>query len=117
VARNIPIGLIVAVDENNSASGTLFYDDADKLDPIDNGEYFLAEYTLSGKTLRIDIRQNTYSAMGSKVLDTIRLMGSGPVSSVIGNGNGHSDYATKGSGIIIRNLRLPANSDFIITYT
>ncbi|KFP25372.1 Sucrase-isomaltase, intestinal, partial [Colius striatus] len=42
-----PFGLIIALDEQGEASGSLFWDDGDSIDTIEKENYFLAKYTFS----------------------------------------------------------------------
>ncbi|KAM6137726.1 sucrase-isomaltase, intestinal-like [Pterocles gutturalis] len=46
-SRLNPFGLIIALDEQGEASGSLFWDDGDSIDTIENENYFLAKYTYS----------------------------------------------------------------------
>lgn len=117
LSREKPMGFIIALDENGAASGSFFYDEGESLDPVHNGEYFFAEYTLQGKNLTTRVVMDTYDAMASKRIQTIRLMGADSVNSIIVNGNSHSDFITQPSGeVLISNLGLPANSAFSLTY-
>ncbi|KAK4829986.1 hypothetical protein QYF61_008156 [Mycteria americana] len=46
-SRLNPFGLIIALDEQGEASGSLFWDDGDSVDTIEKENYFLAKYTYS----------------------------------------------------------------------
>ncbi|NWV09200.1 SUIS protein, partial [Ptilonorhynchus violaceus] len=46
-SRLNPFGLIIALDEQGEASGSLFWDDGDSIDTIEKENYFLAKYTFS----------------------------------------------------------------------
>ncbi|NXB81840.1 MGA protein, partial [Donacobius atricapilla] len=46
-SRLNPFGLIIALDEQGQASGSLFWDDGDSIDTIEKENYFLAKYTFS----------------------------------------------------------------------
>ncbi|NXR53451.1 SUIS protein, partial [Hippolais icterina] len=46
-SRLNPFGLLIALDEQGQASGSLFWDDGDSIDTIENENYFLAKYTFS----------------------------------------------------------------------
>jgi len=116
-ARQNPLGLIVALDDARSAQGSLFYDDGDSIDTHVSGQYFYAEYQMTAGTLTATTVTNGYAEMGSKVFGTVRLMGSGPVSSVTVNGAPHSSFTTKPSGeVTVTNLNIVANSAFTIVF-
>jgi len=118
LSRNNPMGLIVALDDNGGAAGSLFYDEGDSLDPVANAVYFNAEYTMSGGSLTSNVTQNTYTAMESKRIETIRLMGADTVESVTVDGVSHSDFVRQPSGeVLVTGLGLVANSAFTITFS
>jgi len=55
--------------------------------------------------------------MGSKTLNTVRLLGASNVVSVTVNGVAHTDFEMLPTGeVAIRNLNLAANQAFTITY-
>ncbi|OXA36749.1 Maltase-glucoamylase, intestinal [Folsomia candida] len=89
-ARNNPFGLIIALDENQSAKGSLFYDDG-------------------GDTIG-------YTEMGSKRMDTIRLFGHAPFRLMYVNGNPWFDYAVNGATgeVTVLHLQLPMNLAFTV---
>lgn len=117
IARNNSMGLIVSLDDNDEASGSLFYDDGDSLNPVDNGIYFYAEYTLSQRTLSVNVVKDTWPEMASRRIQDIRLMGADTIAEIQVNGVPHQDFQRQPSGeVLISNLNLPANSAFTITY-
>ena len=46
-SRNNPFGLIIALDENNEAEGSLYWDDLDTQDPISSGSYIHYQFTVA----------------------------------------------------------------------
>jgi len=117
LSRSNPLGLIVALDDNSSASGALFYDDGETLDTHVSGDYFYAEYSLASGTLTATVVKDGYADMATKTLETIRLLGADTVSSVTVNGAAHSDFSKLPSGeVVVRNLKLKANVAFTIVF-
>lgn len=59
-----------------------------------------------------------YPEMGTKTLNTIRLMGlTTPATSVTVNGVSHTDFENLESGeVLVRNLNLVANSAFTVVF-
>lgn len=98
ISRNNPFGLIIALDDDGKAEGSLFYDDGDSLGTIENGQYYLAQYSVSNKTLECSVIENGYPDMAQKRIETIRLLGEGPVTSVTVNGQPHSNFTQLPSG-------------------
>jgi len=87
-------------------------------DPVENGVYFLSDYVYSDNTLVSSVRVDGYTEMGTKVLSTIRLLGSTGVTGVEVNGVAHTDYETLASGeISVSNLNIVANTSFTIRFT
>jgi alpha-glucosidase (family GH31 glycosyl hydrolase) len=119
ISRNNSMGLIVALDDDGGAQGSLFYDDGDSLDPVTNGAYFYAEYeAVAGGSISGKVIQDSYPAMGEKRIQTVRLLGAESVTSVTLNGAPHSTFTNQPSGeVLITGLGIVANSEFIITYT
>jgi alpha-glucosidase len=117
ISRNNPLGLIVALDEFSSAFGSLYYDDGDSIDPVQNNAYFYTIVSAANRSIRNSIVQDGYPGMASKTIDTVRLLGAGAVSAVTVNGAPHTDFSTlPGGEVLIRNLGIRANSAFVITY-
>lgn len=44
-SRNNPFGLIIALGDDGTAHGTLYWDDGDSLDVISKGHYALLEFS------------------------------------------------------------------------
>jgi len=117
LSRNNPFGFIVALDAFGSAFGSLYYDDGDSLDPVENGAYFNAIYSAASRTFRSSVVVDGYAGMSTKTIGTVRLLGAGPVTAVTVNGASHTSFQTLPSGeVLITNLVLRANAEFVITY-
>jgi alpha-glucosidase len=117
LARQNPLGLIVALDDSRSATGDLFYDDGDSIGTHEGGTYFHATFSMSNGTLNSTVVTDGYPDMASKVLSTIRLMGAGTVTSVTVNGAAHSEFTTKPSGEVeVTGLTLTPNEAFTIVF-
>ncbi|XP_062957072.1 probable maltase-glucoamylase 2 [Cynocephalus volans] len=54
------MGLTVALDENGSAEGQVFWDDGESIDTYENGSYFLANFTAAQNILQIQTIHNKY---------------------------------------------------------
>ncbi|XP_052104332.1 sucrase-isomaltase, intestinal-like [Mytilus californianus] len=75
-SRQRPMGLIVAIDEDTSARGELFWDDGESIDSFTRGEYLKAEMSATkGKYLEYKVVKSGYTAAASLVIDTIELYG------------------------------------------
>jgi alpha-glucosidase (family GH31 glycosyl hydrolase) len=117
IARNNAMGFIVALDEFGSAFGSLYYDDGDSIDPVENRAYFNAIYSAALRTLKSSVVHDGYPDMATKTISTIRLLGAGTVTAITVNGIPHLDFSVLPSGeVVIRNLGIRADSVFTITY-
>lgn len=119
LARQNPYGLIVALDAEQTAEGMLFNDDGDSIDTVENGQYFLARYEAGNGTLKAEVVRDGYEDMGSKQLNTVRLMGVvGDVTEIRVNGNQHSGFTKQPSGeVTIEELGLGMTEPFEISWT
>ncbi|XP_017666877.1 PREDICTED: sucrase-isomaltase, intestinal-like isoform X1 [Lepidothrix coronata] len=74
-SRLNPFGLIIALDEQGEASGSLFWDDGDSIDTIENENYFLAKYTFSKGNLKTEILKNGYPGADTLKYNNITILG------------------------------------------
>ncbi|KAM9389825.1 sucrase-isomaltase, intestinal-like [Phaethornis superciliosus] len=74
-SRLNPFGLIIALDEQGEASGSLFWDDGDSIDTIEKENYFLAKYTFSKGNLKTEILKNGYQGADSLKYNKITILG------------------------------------------
>ncbi|XP_053799414.1 sucrase-isomaltase, intestinal-like isoform X2 [Vidua chalybeata] len=74
-SRLNPFGLIIALDEQGQASGSLFWDDGDSIDTIEKENYFLAKYTFSNGSLKTEIVKNGYHGADTLKYNKITILG------------------------------------------
>ncbi|XP_041330517.1 lysosomal alpha-glucosidase-like [Pyrgilauda ruficollis] len=74
-SRLNPFGLIIALDEQGQASGSLFWDDGDSIDTIEKENYFLAKYTFSKGSLKTEIVKNGYRGADTLKYNKITVLG------------------------------------------
>ncbi|XP_068045833.1 sucrase-isomaltase, intestinal-like [Anomalospiza imberbis] len=74
-SRLNPFGLIIALDEQGQASGSLFWDDGDSIDTIEKENYFLAKYTFSNGSLKTEIVKNGYRGADTLKYNKITILG------------------------------------------
>nr|XP_031363793.1 maltase-glucoamylase, intestinal [Lonchura striata domestica] len=74
-SRLNPFGLIIALDEEGQASGSLFWDDGDSIDTIEKENYFLAKYTFSNRSLKTEIVKNGYPGAETLKYNKITILG------------------------------------------
>ncbi|XP_005039276.1 PREDICTED: sucrase-isomaltase, intestinal-like [Ficedula albicollis] len=74
-SRLNPFGLLIALDEQGQASGSLFWDDGDSIDTIEKENYFLAKYTFSKGSLKTEIVKNGYRGADTLKYNKITILG------------------------------------------
>nr|XP_007970400.2 sucrase-isomaltase, intestinal [Chlorocebus sabaeus] len=74
-SRKNPLGLIVALDENNSAKGDFFWDDGETKDTIQNGNYILYTFSVSNNTLDIVCTHSSYQEGTTLAFQTVKILG------------------------------------------
>ncbi|XP_054552732.1 maltase-glucoamylase-like [Talpa occidentalis] len=75
LSRMNPFGLIVALDEQGEALGTLFWDDGDSIDSIERDEFFYVEYRFSNRVLRANVVKNGYQGVATLSYGTVQILG------------------------------------------
>jgi len=118
-SRSLPMGVIVALDESQSASGSLFWDDGESVDTFANNEYFMVEYTASNGQLSSQIVFDGYAGVSGLRLNDVRVMGiSSVVNTVTVNGVPTLSWVQSGTlQLTITSLDLPIQNAFTITWT
>ncbi|XP_054838775.1 sucrase-isomaltase, intestinal [Eublepharis macularius] len=74
-SRVNPMGLIVALDENQQASGELYWDDGESRDVLSTGKYLLYQFTVSNRTLVMSPSHNNYQDSANLMFEEIRILG------------------------------------------
>ncbi|XP_030898548.2 sucrase-isomaltase, intestinal [Melopsittacus undulatus] len=74
-SRRNPMGLIIALDDNNAASGNLFWDDGESTDTIDSKAYIYYEFTVSNNILSMTAINNNYADPNNLKFEEIKILG------------------------------------------
>ncbi|XP_016017508.2 sucrase-isomaltase, intestinal isoform X1 [Rousettus aegyptiacus] len=74
-SRKNPLGLIVALDEDNTAKGDFFWDDGETKDTIENGNYILYTFSVSNNQLNITCTHSSYQEGTTLAFETIKILG------------------------------------------
>jgi len=117
LARENPMGLIIALNDGGMAEGELFYDDGESIETHLTGDFLHMKYTFDGNSLTSVVETDGYPAMAMKNLTTLRLLGHEGVTSIIVNGVAHTAFETLESGeVLVAELSLKANDVFNIVF-
>ncbi|KAM6946338.1 sucrase-isomaltase, intestinal [Aplochiton taeniatus] len=72
-SRLNPMGLIIALDDNNQAEGQLFWDDGDSRDTVESGNHIRYDFTVENGLLTMQVVHSGYPS--NLKFDTITMMG------------------------------------------
>ncbi|KAM3654006.1 LOW QUALITY PROTEIN: maltase-glucoamylase-like, partial [Ammospiza maritima maritima] len=75
VGRRNPLGLIVALDENQEASGELFWDDGESADTVESKSYIFYQFRFSNNVLELSVTHNNYSDPHGLEFRRLRVLG------------------------------------------
>ncbi|XP_051054776.1 sucrase-isomaltase, intestinal [Phodopus roborovskii] len=74
-SRKNPLGLIVALDENQTAKGDFFWDDGETKGTIENGNYIFYTFSVSNNDLVVNCTHSAYSEGTALAFKTIKVLG------------------------------------------
>ncbi|XP_068879916.1 sucrase-isomaltase, intestinal [Aphelocoma coerulescens] len=124
-SRRNPMGLIIALDINNIASGDLFWDDGESTGTIENKAYIYYEFKVSNNVLQMTATHSNYTDPNNLKFEEIKILGlSQEVAAVsVSQDNVVQDYplnitydpVTKVA--LIRGLQLELGKSYTINWT
>ncbi|XP_073709957.1 sucrase-isomaltase, intestinal isoform X1 [Misgurnus anguillicaudatus] len=96
-SRKNPLGLLVALDDNGSAKGSLFWDDGEGIDTVKKGQILLMSFAVSEKSLSGKIDKNGLIAADRLTLGDVKVWGPGTaaITKVTLKVNGNPDVDLK----------------------
>ncbi|OXB62287.1 hypothetical protein ASZ78_012335 [Callipepla squamata] len=74
-SRRNPLGLIIALDENNAASGELFWDDGESTGTVESNRYIYYEFTVSNNRLQMEVTGGSYVDPNNLKFEEIKILG------------------------------------------
>ncbi|KAI6063234.1 Maltase-glucoamylase, intestinal-like protein [Aix galericulata] len=74
-SRKNPMGLIIALDDDNKAYGDLFWDDGESTGTIDSKNYIYYEFNVSANILQINVINNGYVDPNNLKFEEIKILG------------------------------------------
>lgn len=123
-SRQNPLGLIIALDENNTAKGDFFWDDGESKDTIEKGNYIFYTFSVSDNNLTIVCSHASYQEGTTLAFETIKVLGlTDSVTEVRVEEDGqpaipHSNFTYDASNqiLLITNLNLNLGKSFIVRW-
>ncbi|CAH1773121.1 unnamed protein product [Owenia fusiformis] len=92
LSRKNPFSLLVALDDNGQASGDLYWDDGESIEPLSKDEYSYFEFVAKENTLTVTIVKSYIPDIETLIMDTVHILGvSGNGIRVTLNGGDHND--------------------------
>ncbi|XP_062523496.1 lysosomal alpha-glucosidase-like [Corticium candelabrum] len=114
-----PLGLVVALDVDGTANGSLFWDDGESLDTYEKGEYTLIEYKVEQTNLTCDIIKSGYNGTAALIIDRIHVFGLNDmtVQTVTVNGQKAVFLYNSSNGVLsVSPLKLPVDKVFVMKW-
>ncbi|XP_045144841.1 maltase-glucoamylase, intestinal [Echinops telfairi] len=74
-SRRNPLGLIIALDDNQEAKGELFWDDGETTDTVTGSKYLFCEFSVSQNQLAVKIVQSNYKDPNNLAFKEIKILG------------------------------------------
>ncbi|XP_073706325.1 sucrase-isomaltase, intestinal-like [Garra rufa] len=74
-SRMNPLGLIVALDDGGAAKGSLFWDDGEGIDTVQNGKYLSTSFSVFDSTLTSEVSVNGLAEADRLTLGVVRVWG------------------------------------------
>ncbi|XP_034024674.1 maltase-glucoamylase, intestinal [Thalassophryne amazonica] len=74
-SRRNPMGLIVALDDNNQAAGELFWDDGDSRDTVETSNYIHYKFTVASGSLKMQVINAGYKDPNNLMFENITILG------------------------------------------
>ena len=105
----------MTLDEDEAASGSVFYDDGESLETVEKGEYFLGEVTMNHQNIQMLVVNDGYRGVDSLSVERVIVLGlKTEVVRVDVNLEPHQEWTYEAGGLMINNLTLSLNEDFDI---
>ncbi|XP_036997134.2 sucrase-isomaltase, intestinal [Artibeus jamaicensis] len=123
-SRKNPLGLLVALDEDNEAKGDFFWDDGETKNTIETGTYILYTFTASNNKLDITCTHSSYTEGTALAFETIKILGlTDTVTEVTVTENNqqtqtHSNftYHASNQSLVIYDLSLNLGNNFVVQW-
>ncbi|XP_075268397.1 maltase-glucoamylase isoform X1 [Opisthocomus hoazin] len=74
-SRKNPMGLIIALDDNEEAVGELFWDDGESTGTVTNKSYISYDFKVSNKVLHMNVTNNNYVDPNNLIFEEIKVLG------------------------------------------
>ncbi|CAD7690944.1 unnamed protein product [Nyctereutes procyonoides] len=123
-SRKNPLGLIVALDDNNIAKGDFFWDDGETKNTVQNGNYILYTFSVSNNKLDIICTHSSYQEGTTLAFETIKILGlidSVTQVTVVENNQPMKNhynftYTASNQSLLIYNLKLNLGGNFTVQW-
>ncbi|KAM9481823.1 sucrase-isomaltase, intestinal [Clarias gariepinus] len=124
-SRRSPMGLIIALDDSNQASGELFWDDGDSRDTVSSGAYIHYHFSVMQEVLTMQVLHNGYADPNNLVFENITVLGLSrpPMTVTINDGDmttaipeSNIQYDSFKRVLHLRNLQLQLGKNYTLTW-
>ncbi|XP_055458101.1 maltase-glucoamylase isoform X1 [Psammomys obesus] len=88
LSRKNPLGLIIALDENQEARGELFWDDGQSMDTVAKNIYLFSEFSVTQNQLNVTVSNPNYKDPNNLAFQEIKILGTQAIFNVRVKENG-----------------------------
>ncbi|NWI99491.1 MGA protein, partial [Crypturellus undulatus] len=74
-SRKNPLGLLIALDDNNNATGDFFWDDGESTGTVEGNLYIYYEFIVSANSLQMNVINNGYTDPNNLMFEEIKILG------------------------------------------
>ncbi|KAG1930730.1 maltase-glucoamylase, intestinal [Pimephales promelas] len=124
-SRRHPMGLIIALDDNQAASGELFWDDGDSRDTVSSGSHIHYQFSVNEGVLSMHVAHNGYTDPNNLKFENITVMGvkSEPILVLVTEGSTSNpllssqiQYNSTKQVMYLRNLELELGKNYTVSW-
>ena len=116
-SRTNPLELLAALDDDISGRGSIFLDDGESLDTVEEGKFLYGELELKDDTLTMTVIHNGHPASAGLYFERIVVLGlRREITAIRVNGQDYTDWTFSDGGLFINKLSLEVNEDFSIVF-
>ena len=109
--------LLVGLDDDISARGSIFLDDGERIDTVADGLYFYGDLEMRENLLRMTVVHDDSQATNGLHFERIIVLGFREgITSIIVNGDDYADWAFSDGAVFINNLALQINDNFEVLF-
>ena len=118
-SRANPLELLAALDDDIAGLGSIFLDDGESVNTVEEGKFLQAEMEIKDNVLSMSVIHDGLGNQTSAGLYFERIVVLGfrrEITAITVNGEDYTDWTFSDGGLFINNLSLQVNEDFSVVF-